>query len=943
MYLLTRNSLTRGEWFQPDSQSLNWTERESSSSITLGREDVPEISLGDWVLDEDGPAGATVWRVKTIDDQTNAETVTIELEHILQTLEDVSLFGTTTAADMGGGTTVSAETAARWVLNHQSDWVLGDFSHSVSMAYEFNGETLLDALETISGTLTNPQWEYDLTSYPFTLHIRVRTDTVTSEMRGGRNLTSLRKSVSRSGMFTRIYPIGKNDLHLTGGYLSKNEAIYGRIDKIQTESSIGDEAMLQAWAQGMLDRHAEPIVTVTINGFEYKQETGEDLDQVKLNAGCRVPLPEYGTVITERIVRVQWRDKIKEPDVVTITLANNQDDVSRILKENRKSSGKSARGQAKQNYLFEANGEHLLYEVFDECGYLHGILRMTEQSLRIAFDNEIESLHSEFTMTAQSLRIAFTNEIASTRSEFRMTAESLRISFENEASSLRSGLEMEAGRIGLVVEGYGTSASIKLSAITDGINNDSTLELNADRIYVGSGSSKKTVKVYVDGQISATSAEITNLKTGTTKATLINSDALVGDAVTGGIVYATTQLSIGSGSQGGSGTLYYRGTQFYNQALTLGSNGAIASGNFLGNSSMALSLDHYHQIVAEEGTGADAGKIFLTLSDPVATSDSSRHITNFNIADTTAYKNGVLSARNNVKVKAFTADARVTLNDHRTFTYTTDAPTPASGVPQADTWYLAQGSWSSNKLVVSLRYGSSGGTSYAQTEVDASTLVTNAGYAGRAAVTLQDPTWNSSSGTLPSSRTVTVSTTGRTNSSGTTSNLSKSVALYLTQGSWSSNKLVVSMRTGSTSGTAYAQTTVDASTLVTNAGYAGRAAVTLNDPTWNAISGDIGTSRTVTVSTTGRTNSSGTTSNLSKDIALSLTSSGSTVYMQYGGTSYAKCTVTLSWSYSDAISTSSSEPSGTFAKSYSMSKSYAWGKFSVTVNGVTKNFKIHLL
>ena len=46
MYLLTRNSLTRGEWFQPDSQSLNWTERDSSSSITLGRDGVPEIMYG---------------------------------------------------------------------------------------------------------------------------------------------------------------------------------------------------------------------------------------------------------------------------------------------------------------------------------------------------------------------------------------------------------------------------------------------------------------------------------------------------------------------------------------------------------------------------------------------------------------------------------------------------------------------------------------------------------------------------------------------------------------------------------------------------------------------------------------------------------------------------------------------------------------------------------
>ena len=73
---------------------------------------------------------------------------------------------------------------------------------------------------------------------------------------------------------------------------------------------------------------------------------------------------------------------------------------------------------------------------------------------------------------------------------------------------------------------------------------------------------------------------------------------------------------------------------------------------------------------------------------------------------------------------------------------------------------------------------------------------------GKASVTLNAPTWNEISGEPSSSRTVTVSTSGRTNSSGTTENLSKSVPLYLT-----SSGLTVSMRTNSASGTVYAKTT----------------------------------------------------------------------------------------------------------------------------------------
>ena len=198
------------------------------------------------------------------------------------------------------------------------------------------------------------------------------------------------------------------------------------------------------------------------------------------------------------------------------------------------------------------------------------------------------------------------------------------------------------------------------------------------------------------------------------------------------------------------------------------------------------------------------------------------------------------------------------------------------------------------------------GTQTSGTETIKKILVdaTNDYNAGRAYVTLNDPSWNAVTGTLPTSRTITVSTSGRTNASGTTANLSKSTTLYLTQGSWSTNSLTVSMRVGSTSGTAYAQTTVDASGRYN----AGRAAVTLNDPTYNSVS-SLGTSRTVEVTTSGRTNASGTTANLSKSVALFLTqgswsSNKLTVTMRAGstsGTAYAQTTVDASSRYNAGI------------------------------------------
>lgn len=444
MYKLNGHSLSKGAAILPESQSFNIQERDSTSSVQLGPES-ERISFGDWILDDGWPEGSYVWRVKTLGEQVNTDTGTVELEHIIKTLDDFKLHEDITTEDMGGSgaSEVSARTAIETLLSYQNHWVLGAFEFSASNPYEFNtGDSLLDGIESVCDTLEEATWDYDLTVYPFRLNIRRRDDHVSCEMRAGRNLSTLKTSLTRSGMYTRIYPIGKNDLRLTESYLSRNENLYGRIDKVETNQGKSTEAALRAWAGGRLRKHSEPVMTITISGLELSGETGESLDALRINKTCRCPLPNSGTSIVERITKLQWRDRRKEPENVTVNLCNNVTDVESILKESSKSGGSAAAGQAKQNYLFEANGEHLYYEVFDDCGHLHSVLEMTTESLRIAFDNLIESTRSEFLMTSESLRITFENEIASTRSQFEMTSESMRIQFENEIASTRSQLEM---------------------------------------------------------------------------------------------------------------------------------------------------------------------------------------------------------------------------------------------------------------------------------------------------------------------------------------------------------------------------------------------------------------------------------------------------------------------------------------------------------------------
>ena len=501
--IIVNQNLERLDAFSPESMSLNIEERKSTASMTLGP-DAPSFDVGTWMLEDEEPGAGIVWRVKSIATNYNTDTRTVQLEHIINTLRDSVIFGEVKPSDISGGSTCTAQQAIRKALSYQNIWVLDRIDYSVSNPYSFNGDSVFAALETVTGSLEDACWEYDLTRVPFRISIRRIPDTVASEMRMDRNIQTLRKTVDRSRMYTRIYPIGKDNLHISGEFVSKNEALYGSVSTVETDQSKDSDAELRRWATERLNRHCEPSVTVQISGLELSEATGEPLDHFTINTKCRVPLPEFGTTITEKVTKLSWSDKIREPERVTVTLANLLEDVSSIISNQQSSSKSGSRAGAKNDaekhaWIIDAD-DHvgLVAEALlgpDENGVdwsrvsslivdglgIHAQVKKTNEEL-IEAETKIEMNEEAISLEARRAGDAESQ----LSSQIRVAADAISletINRQNADDSLSGRITVESNRISLVVSGTGANAKIKPASIVAAINNgESSIRISANHI-----------------------------------------------------------------------------------------------------------------------------------------------------------------------------------------------------------------------------------------------------------------------------------------------------------------------------------------------------------------------------------------------------------------------------------------------------------------------------
>ena len=533
MILLSGHSLTHARRVPLEALSLSLKERESTATMVPASMD--GIGVSSWFRDDTEPGRGIVWRVKSIGEAYVTNTPTIQLEHVINTLRDRIMFGEITAATITGNskaTTCTAEQAVRYILSYQSDWVLGSFGYNVSNPYKFDGDTLFDALETVTASLSNACWTYDMSAYPFRLNIVNKDSTVGSELRAGRNLKTITKTIDKSSMYTRFYPIGKDDLHISGNYVERNANVYGVIEKVETDASIDSESELRRWANERLDVHAEPNVTIDVEGYELANATGESLDRMVLGRACRVPLPEYGTTIQERIVTLTYQDKVHQPDVFKATLANNREVVTKIIADNMKSGGKGKRTSTKQSKedhaWFEDTDNHVAMCAIGIIGVdaqgnpnwtrlsrlevnengIYGEVKSVQGEVEIAktrIDMNEEHITLEATrraegdaelsgkLTVQADRITAEVSRASTAEgklsgRLDVTAEAINAEVtraKGAEGTLSGRITVEAGKITQIVSAVGADGQVTAASICLAINNGgSTATINANKIYL---------------------------------------------------------------------------------------------------------------------------------------------------------------------------------------------------------------------------------------------------------------------------------------------------------------------------------------------------------------------------------------------------------------------------------------------------------------------------
>jgi len=258
-----------------------------------------------------------------------------QCEHVLATLIDNVLFGYHVVGNRG----VYTRDCINYVLDRQKtkNWVLDRCDFNRQFEYGWEQETLLSALFSIAGPLSNYMWATDTSGYPWKLSLRALGTEAKPEMyvRYSHNMLSYGESKDPQQVCTRLYPLGYgegvNQLDIAGvnggvPYLqSPREYLdrYGVVERVWVDRRYEDPESLKAAARAMLDELQEPVKQYSI-GFSQLDE-GE-YSKAAIGKKICILHPGLGTRVDTFITEL----KLDYGDIPgsTITVANRSTNIA---------------------------------------------------------------------------------------------------------------------------------------------------------------------------------------------------------------------------------------------------------------------------------------------------------------------------------------------------------------------------------------------------------------------------------------------------------------------------------------------------------------------------------------------------------------------------------------------------------------------------------------
>jgi hypothetical protein len=203
---------------------------------------------------------------------------------------------------------------------------------------------------------------FNFTSFPWVMNLEAKPTAISAEGRLSRNVKSATITTDYTDLCTRVYmeelPGTKDNVygHLDATTIGK----YGVIEKEISGSGYTQEQARRA-AQLYLDKHKEPSITIQIDAIDLSKITGESLDTFQIGKKMRLALPGYGITKEETITQMVWSSLFGSPNSVTITLAEEEDTVLLAVNTQAKTAQKTASRTSKKTkksieYVVDENG-----------------------------------------------------------------------------------------------------------------------------------------------------------------------------------------------------------------------------------------------------------------------------------------------------------------------------------------------------------------------------------------------------------------------------------------------------------------------------------------------------------------------------------------------------------------------------------------------------------
>lgn len=265
----------------------------------------------------------------------SANDVTYECDHVLSTLLDDVLF------DYHQNTNLTTRANIEYILSQQStaNWRLGTCEFTRYFSYKWEDENgLLGPLFSIAEPFdVQYEWTFDTTSYPWTLNLVAPSTQVTCEIRYGKNLAEIERTVDPANIVNRIYPKGYGEgvnqltiAKVNSGvpYLENAASIskYGRKAYVWVDRRFEDADSLKASAQALLNEWSTPKVTYRVKAVDLSSITGVDADRLRVGKIVRVVDPDFGT-FEARIVSEKKGDIYGAPGDIELEIANKSADL----------------------------------------------------------------------------------------------------------------------------------------------------------------------------------------------------------------------------------------------------------------------------------------------------------------------------------------------------------------------------------------------------------------------------------------------------------------------------------------------------------------------------------------------------------------------------------------------------------------------------------------